>query len=1087
MLATSARIRSIVLPRLLLASAAWSLPLAPSLLAADVPPAPERLRCEYLVDPLGLDETSPRFSWELQDARQGALQTAYHVLVADSPERLAQDEGTLWDSGKVLSAETTHVCYAGEPLRSRARAWWKVRVFDQDGAVSPWSAPAFFSVGLLEPSDWHAQWIGDGEAPPPARPANNGYHSELAPSPDAAKWIALDLGETREIDAFRLFPARPYNWSSDAPGFLFPEGFRLEVAQGADFAGAAVAAEANAVENPGTSPLELSIPRARGRHVRLAVTRLAERGAGEFGFALAEMEVLCAGENVALGAAVTASDSVEDHGWSARALVDGDLESHGPQGLEPLPPLLLRKTFTLPEEARVARATLYASALGLYEICVNGRRAGNHVLAPEWTDYRRRVQYQTYDLTKWVASGENAISACLGDGWYAGRIGLTGIVPDGPSRGIYGRQPSLLLQLEIELADGSACFIASDGTWRTTSEGPLRAADLLDGVIRDERRQMPGWAVPGLDDSSWRPAAVRSPPAVRLVAQRNEPIRVTRRITPISVAEPAPGVFVFDLGQNMAGWCLLLASGSAGDVVTLRHAEALNPDGTVYTANLRGAAQTDRFVLAGAGPEVLEPCFTYHGFRYVEVTGLTTPPALDQLAGCVAHSAPLETAEFACSNPLLDQLWKNILWTQRANMYSVPTDCPQRDERLGWSGDILAFAQTACFNMDMAAFLAKWLGDMRDAQTEDGRYPDFAPHPYDPAARFSGVPAWGDAGVHVAWCHYVNYGDLRLLERHFDSARRWVDWIERNNPDLLWRKERGNDYGDWLNADTLRLADWPASGGEVPKDVFATAFFARSAQLVAWMAAALERPAEEARYAALAAGVRAAFQKAYLAEDGALLGDTQAGYALALAFDLLPEERRAAARERMVAGMARYHGRQSTGFHSTVCLMNELARGGHAGAAYGLIESRALPSWGYAIDQGATTIWERWDGYVAERGFQDPGMNSFAHYALGSVGEWMMRTIIGIEPDPAAPGFRHFFLRPIPGGTLTWARGAHHSIRGRIACAWRLEDGRMIIDAEVPANTSATLFLPVPGQEAVRELPSGRHSVTVEWERPKTE
>ncbi|MBI4879025.1 MAG: glycoside hydrolase family 78 protein [Planctomycetes bacterium] len=1073
--------------RSLVLTGVLGLMLSAPALSQDAPPAPVRLRCEYLVDPLGIDEEWPRFSWELRDPRPGALQTAYHVLVADSAERLAQDEGTLWDSGKVLSADTAHVCYAGQPLCSRARAWWKVRVFDQDGAPSPWSASARFTLGLLEESDWHAQWIGDAAEPPPHSAANNGFHSELADAPDAAKWVVLDLGETREIDAFRLFPARPYNWTSDAPGFLFPVSFRIEVAEQPDFAGAVAAAEASEVENPGTAPLELAISPVRGRYVRLAVTRLAERGAGEYGFALAEMQVLCGGDDVARGATVTASDSVEDHGWSARALADGDIESHGPRGLEPQPPLMLRKSFLLPPGARVARATAYATALGLCELRVNGARAGENELAPEWTDYHRRVQYQTYDVTRLLRPGENVLAALLGDGWYAGKIGLTGIVPGGPPRGIYGRQPRLFAQIEIDFEDGGGVTILSDGTWKATAEGPLRAADLLDGVTVDLRRAMPGFDAPGFDDSSWRPAVVRPPPAARLVAQMNEPIRVTREIAPVALAEPAPGVFVFDLGQNLPGWCRLTVTGADGDVITLRHAEVRNADGTIYTENLRGAAQTDRFILAGGGPEVLEPRFTYHGFRFVEVTGLRAPPGLSKLAGRVAHSAPQETAEFACSNPLLEQLWRNILWTQRANMYSVPTDCPQRDERLGWSGDILAFAQTACFNMDMAAFLAKWLEDMQDAQTEDGRYPDFAPHPYDPAVRFSGVPAWGDAGVHVAWCHYLNYGDSRLLARHFDSARRWVDWIEKGNPDLLWKNARGNDYGDWLNADTLQLEGWPRAGAEAPKELFATAFFARSAEIVSWMAGALERRVEEAHYAALAAGVRAAFQQAYLAPDGALQGDTQAGYAIALAFDLLPEEARPAAAERMVAGFARYHGQISTGFHSTICLMNELARNGKAGEAYRLIESRTLPSWGYAIDQGATTIWERWDGYVADRGFQDPGMNSFAHYALGSVGEWMMRTIIGISPDPAAPGFRRFFLRPIPGGTLTWARGAHHSIRGRIACAWRIEDERMIIDAEVPPNTSATLVLPTAGPEAIRELPAGRHRVSVELKRPKTE
>jgi len=412
---------------------------------------------------------------------------------------------------------------------------------------------------------------------------------------------------------------------------------------------------------------------------------------------------------------------------------------------------------------------------------------------------------------------------------------------------------------------------------------------------------------------------------------------------------------------------------------------------------------------------------------------------------------------------------QNIVWTQRANMISVPTDCPQRDERLGWTGDILAFAQTACFNMDMAAFFTKWLPDVRDAQTDDGRYPDFAPHPYDPAARFSSVPAWGDAGVVVPWRAYVNYADQRLLEEHFDSAKRWVEYVRRANPDLLWKNSRGNDYGDWLNADTLRLEGWPPTGAAVPKEVFATAFFAHSTELLSKMAAVLGREDDAQRYAALAGQIKAAFNHAYVAADGRMEGNTQAGYALALNFNLLPESLRPAAARYMLAGFERYGGNISTGFHSTICLMQELTRRGYNDEAYRLINNRTMPSWGYAIDHGATTIWERWDGYVEGRGFQDPGMNSFSHYALGSVGEWMYRTIAGINPDEHSPGYKHFIIRPRPGGGLTWARGRYDSIHGRIVSSWRVDEASLTLDITVPANTTATVYVPTTDAAMVSE------------------
>ena len=1033
--------------------------------------APTNLRCEYLVDPLGIDATAPRLSWEMVDPRRGAVQTAYRILVADDPDKLRADDGNLWDTGKVDSDQSIHIVYAGKPLRARMRGWWKVRVWDRDGEPSPWSAPARWSMGLLEAGDWQAKWIGDPTPPPPVSPPNNGFHSELANDPDTEKWIDIDLGQSTTIDAVRLFPARPYNWFLDEPGFLYPVQFKILVASSADFKDAVTVVDRtqNDVSSPEAEPQTYEFTPVEARYVRLLATRLRERNPGRFGLALAEMQVLFRDANLVAGKDVSASDSIERPEWSTRFLVDGDLVSHGFEGMEPLAPPMVRKEFELDDAAAVERAVAYVTALGLYELCVNGQRVGDHQLAPEWTDYHKRVQYQTYDVTGLLRSGENAIGVQLADGWYAGRIGLTQIVPGGPPRAIYGRQPRLLLQLEIERADGRTERIISDESWRMTTEGPLRVADLLDGEIYDARREFPGWDKPGFDDSAWQPAGVFDRKGARLVAQPNEPIRITREITPVSISEPQPGACVFDMGQNFAGWCRLKVRGPTGQTITLRHAEVLNPDGTIYTENLRSAAATDRYTLRGEGAEMHEPRFTYHGFRYVEVSGLTETPTLDMLTGCVVHSDAFEVGEFECSEPLLNRLWQNIMWTQRANMHSTPTDCPQRDERLGWTGDILAFAQTGCFNMDMAAFFTKWVPDLRDAQAADGRYPDFAPHPFEPDVRFSGVPAWGDAGVFVPWCQYQNYGDTRMLKQHFESARRWVDWIHENNPDLLWKNKRHNDYGDWLNADTLKLKGWPAEGAAMPKEAFATAFFARSTQIVSQMAKVLGRDEDARTYATLAQKIRKVFNRAYVEGDGRIMGDTQAGYAIALHFDLLPDALCAAAAKHMVDCFTRYDGQISTGFHSTICLMNELTRHGYVDEAYRLIGNRKMPSWGYAIDHGATTIWERWDGYAEGRGFQSPTMNSFAHYALGSVGEWMVRTIVGINPDTDIPAYKHFIIKPQPGGDLTWARGAYHSIHGRIACQWKLDGDRLILDVAVPPNTRATVHLPTTNARSAME------------------
>lgn len=755
---------------------------------------------------------------------------------------------------------------------------------------------------------------------------------------------------------------------------------------------------------------------------------------------------------------------------------------------EPLPALpatVLRKEFRLNQP--IARALVTATALGAYELRINGKRVGEDLLTPNWTDYHTRVQYQTYDVTPLLRGGKNVVGATLGDGWYAGRLGISHIIPDGPLRGHYGRDLRLLVQLDVDFEDGDTATIITDGSWKATDDGPIRKSCLLDGEVYDARKEMPGWDAPGFDDSAWKPVIVQDAIKAQLNAQPNEPIRVTAELKPVAIKEPKPGVYVVDFGQEIAGWCRLTLRGPAGTTVTLRHAEVLQPDGMIYRDNLRmsvyandknlkwgpylGARQEDQFILRGEGEEVFEPRFTYHGFRYVEVTGLPAKLSADQILARAFHSAPPMTGAFECSSPILNQLMSNITWTLRDNLHSVPTDCPQRDERMGWMGDMLAFAQSACFLMDMGGFFTKWVRDIRDDQADDGRYPDFAPQPYDANRSFSGVPAWGDCGVVVPWRMYVNYGDTRVLAEHFDSARRWVDWIHKNNPDLLWKNKRNNDYGDWLNGDTLKLEmfGYPKGGSEVPKETFATAFFQHSASLVAKMAAAIGRKDDAAKYGKLAADIRAAFIKAYIKDSGEVAGNAQASYAIALHFNLLPEDKRAEAARRAVERIKAYKDHISTGFHTTVMLMRELSGNGHNEVAYKLLNNRTIPSWLYEIDHGGTTIWERWDGYVEGRGFQDPGMNSFCHYAIGSVGEWMYRTILGINPDEEHPGYRHFILRPQPGGGLQWARGHYESIRGRIATDWRVQGDDLSLTVTIPANTTATVCLPAKAAVQVTE------------------
>ncbi len=1025
----------------------------------------ENLRCEYRVNPVGIDVPSPRLSWTLASDRRGQHQTAYQLLVASSAEALARDEGDRWDSGKIASDQTLHVPYAGAPLTSRLHLWWKARAWDQDGAPSAWSESATWTMGLLKRSDWEARWIADARllTNEATRHPLNGYHSLVTNRAEVLKWVLLDLGRTQRVEAVRLFPARPYDWQPDTPGFLFPLRFRIETARQADLGDLRVLVDRTSADepNPGTNAPLLEFPGITARFLRLSVTRLARRDADNLAFALAELQVLSDGRNVALGARVTALDSIETGPWAASNLTDGVTGTLRPiSDGGALPATLARKSFTVAGPIR--RATAYVSALGLYELCLNGRRVGTQLLAPEWTSYRKRIPYQTYDVTGLLRPGENVATALLGEGWYAGRLMLTG-------RFAYGTHPRFLLQLEVEGADGSRQRILSDDSWRTSTDGPIRAAGIYDGETYDARREPAGWELPGFDDTAWVRAKSFEPDGRLLVWLPNEPIRVLKELSPLQLSEPRPGVHVFDLGQNMVGWCRVQAEGTAGQVVTIRHAEMLNDDGTLYTANLRAAPQIDRYTPRSDGTFVYEPRFTYHGFRYVELSGLARPPTTAAVLGRVFHSSSPLVGRFECSDPSLNQLQRNILWTQRANLMSSPNDCPQRDERFGWMGDIQAFSQTAMFHMDLGAFFTKFAQDIRDDQADDGRFPDFAPHPGDPNKSFSGAPAWADAGTIVPWRAYQNYADTRLLAGHFEAARRWVDYVHRSNPDLTWVTNRHNDYNDWLNGDWVKQAGWPARGGSVSNVILATAFFAHSTELVAKMAGVLGRQEEAERYGELSARIKATFNQRFVQPDGRIAGDTQGGYALALSFDLLPDALRPKAADHLVQGIRRYQDHLSTGIQTTHRAMLELVRHQHAEVGWQLLTNRTFPSWLYMIDNGATTIWERWDGYVKGRGFQDAGMNSFNHWAFGAVGEWMWRHIAGLNPDEARPGWKHFTVAPRPGGGVTWARAEFQSIRGRIASDWSLQTNRFTLRLTVPPNTTATVHLPTTDASRITE------------------
>jgi alpha-L-rhamnosidase len=707
---------------------------------------------------------------------------------------------------------------------------------------------------------------------------------------------------------------------------------------------------------------------------------------------------------------------------------------------------------------------------------LNGQRVGQQQLAPGWTDYRKRVQYQTYDVTRLLRRGPNAAGAILGDGWYAGSLG-----PD-LKRNHFGPYPlRLRLQLYVEFQDGTSRSVVSDATWQGTT-GPIRASDLYAGETYDARLERPGWdtAMTGRDQSpqrvtlgwresvrgsqagprrpppsDWRPVSVLTDQDPALSAQVGPPIRVTGEVATRRVTEPQPGRFVFDLGQNLVGIARLRVRGSRGTRVTMRFGEVLNPDGTVYRANLRRARATDQYTLRGGGDEVFEPHFTYHGFRYVEVTGYPGRPGPAAISGRVFHSDLPATSFFSCSSDLVNQLQQNIVWGQRGNLMSVPTDCPQRDERLGWMGDAELFARTACFNMEMAAFFTKWMRDIVDAQSPEGFFSDVSPRVVDLA---DGAPSWADAGIIVPWTVWQCYGDTRIIDRNFAAMARYVDLLVRANPDLLWLKRRNNDFGDWV-----------AAGGKTSKDLIASAYLAYDLRLLAEMARATGREADAVKYGDLARKSRDAFNARFGGADGHYTSDSQTAYAMVLGMDLAPREHRAAVADRLVEAVRRADDHLSTGFIGTAFLLPALSETGHNDLAYRLLLQRTYPSWGYMIDRGATTIWELWNSDV-----EGPAMNSRNHFAFGTVGEWLQRSVAGIDTDPVAPGYRRVVIRPRPGPGVTAAEASYAAGPGRIASAWSRTSNGLRLTVTLPANTTATVYLPRAGVAAVRVLEGGR-------------
>jgi alpha-L-rhamnosidase len=867
----------------------------------------QRLRTEYLDNPLGIDATEPRFGWVVVSSRRGAAQSAYRVLAASSPELLAGNSGDLWDSGKVSSSESQHIVYAGQALTSEAWVFWKVNVWDENGRESGWSESASFTIGLLERRSWQGLWIG---------------------------------------------------WSNDDK----------------------------------------------------------------------------------------------------------------PTREQPKPNIYLRREFAV--KAGVKRATVYATALGLYQLYLNGQRVGNDVFSPEWTDYHVRVQYQTYDVTALLREGVNAAGTILSHGWYCGYIGMFGYQK-------YGMNPAFLMQLNLEYEDGTKESLVTDGQWQA-SFGAIVRSDLQMGETVDARKEMPGWNEPAFTATSWVPADILYDYRGWLVAQMSRTIRVTEELPPVEIRMRPDGVTLIDFGQNFAGWMRIALTGEPGAEITFRYAEVLDERGNLYTDNLRLARQCDTYICKGGGMETFEPSFTYHGFRYVEISGGMV--SFGDVAGIVVHSDLPETGKLETSSALVNRLIQNVRWTQRANFMSVPTDCPQRDERHGWTGDAQIFSGTAAYNMDVSAFFAKWLVDLEDAQRPTGAFTDFAPFVFGPKTEYgndftyshTGSAGWADAPIIVAWKMYETYGDKHILRKHYEAFKRWVEFNRKQQPDGI--RQDIPQYGDWLSVNERPFEEVVAEFGRMvshysttPYDVYSTAYMANNAKILSDIAEVLGEEEDRDAYRELFRHIRSAYAARFVTEEGCIKGDTQTSYAMALEMDLLPEALRPAVVKRLVGKIREAGDMATTGFHGTMFLMKVLTDEGYSELAYKLMLREAYPSWLYSVNQGATTIWERWDGWTKEKGFQRAGMNSFCHYAFGSIGEWLYRNVGGIDRDPSEAGYRKLRIRPRVDGGISSARCSYDSMYGEVVTAWALLGGRFTLELTVPANVSAVVYIPASEPSEVRE------------------
>ncbi|MBI5832775.1 MAG: family 78 glycoside hydrolase catalytic domain [Armatimonadetes bacterium] len=1025
-------------------------------MALAAPPRLDHLRCEYLADPVGIDIVRPRLGWQLVSSEAGQRQTAYQVQVASSPELLARGRGDRWDSGKVVSSQSTQVVYAGQPLASRQRCAWRVRVWDKDGAVSSWSQPASWSMGLLAPGDWKAKWIG-----PTAQAA-----TPMGWGNAAWVWFAEEkFGPGREAPAGQRFLRRT---------FVAPAGVaKARLAISADDQYQLWLNDKQVARSDGQGDawrrpqlVDLSAGLRAGENV-LAVQ--AVNGANESGITPAGvlarlvMETADGKSTELVTDAAWKASSRAAAGWRAPGFDDSAWPAAVVQvkvGEQPWGPIadatqaagaavspMLRRPFAVAKALRAAQVSV--CGLGYHELYLDGKKVGDHVLDPAITQYDKRALYVTHDLTPLLRPGRHALGVQLANGEFNQWVSDAWSFHRAP----WLSSPRLRLQLDLEYTDGSREQVVSDGSWKQAN-GPLTFDLTRVGTTWDARLEQPGWATAAFDDKAWQPATEVNGPTGVLRAQRAEPIKIVRTLPVAKWTEPKPGVWLANIGQNMTGWTRLTIAGPAGTTVTLRHGERINADGTLNQADIASLVhnptfQTDVYTLAGRGTETFETRFAFHGFQYVEVTGLPTPPTAQTLVALQVRTSFDRAGTFECSNDLLNRIEKLAQWSYESNFIGFPSDCPHR-EKNGWTGDAQLACEMGLLHYRGEAAYTRWLDDFADAQQPNGKLPCIVPTPGWGYNTLDG-PAWESAYVLIPWWLYEYRGDARILADHYDRMKRWVDYFAATAKDDIV---------------TYGLGDWCPWKTQTPSSLTSTGYVIQSARVVAKAAALLGKKDDQARYEALAERLKAGFNHAFYKADGATYANGgQTSLSCALYQDLVPADQKPRVVQSLVDAVNKTDGHLDVGILGSKYLLRTLSDNGHADVAYRIASQKTQPSWGWWLSQGATSMWETW-GTGA----------SLNHIMFGDISAWFIEYLAGIRPDAAQPGFQHFLVKPTPVGDLTSARATHDSPYGTIIVDWKLSGRHFELNLLVPPNSSAAVTL--PGQTTPREVGSGTHKLS---------